>query len=88
MPRGGQRINGVEYVYEYESTWNSDKKYGTHKRNYIGKMVDDVFMPNKKYRLQQELEVEKKKSPLTLQANWGLACPAMRAKKTSGQAPS
>lgn len=63
MPRGVQRINGVEYVYEYDSTWNSDKKCGTHKRNYIGKMVNDVFMPNKKYRLQQELEVEKKKSP-------------------------
>lgn len=63
MPRGVQRINGVEYVYEYDSTWNSDKKYGTHKRNYIGKMVNDVFMPNKKYRLQQELEIEKKKSP-------------------------
>jgi len=63
MPRGVQKINGVEYVYEYDSTWNVDKKYGTHKRNYIGKMVDGVFMPNKKYSLQQELEVEKKKSP-------------------------
>jgi len=44
MPRGVQKINGVEYVYEYDSTWNADKKYGTHKRNYIGKMVDGVFM--------------------------------------------
>jgi hypothetical protein len=63
MPRGVQKINGVEYVYEYDSTWNADKKYGTHKRNYIGKMVDGVFASNKKYSLQQELEVEKKKSP-------------------------
>ena len=63
MPRGVQKINGVEYVYEYDSTWNVDKKYGTHQRNYTGKMVDGVFMPNKKYSLQQELEVEKKKFP-------------------------
>ena len=62
MSRGTQEINGVKYVYEYDSTWNSDKKYGTHKRNYIGKMVDGVFVPNKKYKLQQELETEKKKS--------------------------
>lgn len=63
MPRGVQRINGVEYVYEYDSTWNANKKYGTHKRNYIGKMIDGVFVPNKKYSLQQELELEKNKSP-------------------------
>lgn len=63
MSKGIQKINGVEYVYEYDSTWNSDKKYGTHKRNYIGKMVDGVFVPNKKFMLQQELEAEKKKSP-------------------------
>ena len=63
MPKGTQKINGVEYVYEYDSTWNTDKRYGTHKRNYIGKMVDGIFIPNKKYKLEQELEAEKKKSP-------------------------
>jgi len=56
MPNGTQKINGIEYVYTYDSKWNSCKKYGTHKRNYIGKMVDGVFVPNKKYLLQIELD--------------------------------
>ncbi len=63
MPRRSQIINGTEYVYEYDSTWKSDKKYGTHKRNYIGKIVDGVFIPNKQYTLQMELDKEKNKAP-------------------------
>lgn len=61
MPRGSQTINGVEYVYEYDSTWNSEKGYGDHKRNYIGKIIDGVFVPNKKHLLEKELESFKKK---------------------------
>ncbi len=57
-------INGIEYVYEYDSTWNKEKKYVTHKRNYIGKMVDGVFVPNKKYLLEMELEESKKRGPV------------------------
>lgn len=64
MPRGTQVINGTEYVYEYDSTWDKGKKYGTHKRNYIGKIVDGEFVPNKKYRLQMELEESKKRGPV------------------------
>ncbi len=64
MPRGTQVINGTEYVYEYDSTWDKGKKYGTHKRNYIGKIVDGEFVPNKKYRLQIELEESKKRGPV------------------------
>jgi len=64
MPRGTQVINGTEYVYEYDSTWAKEKKYGTHKRNYIGKIVDGEFVPNKKYKLQMELEESKKKGPV------------------------
>jgi len=56
MPRGTQVINGIEYVYEYDSVWDKEKKYGTHKRNYIGKIVNGVFIPNKKYKMQKELE--------------------------------
>lgn len=63
MPRGTQIINGTEYVFEYNSTWDSEKKYGTHKRNYIGKMVDGVFVPNKRYKLQMELEEARRKAP-------------------------
>ncbi len=47
MPRGTQMINGVEYVFETKAKWNPDKKYGTHSRRYIGKMVDGVFVPQK-----------------------------------------
>ena len=56
MPKGTQMINGVEYVYEYNSIWNADKKYGTHQRNYIGKNVNGKFVPNKRYQLQLELQ--------------------------------
>lgn len=61
MPRGTQIIKGVEYVYEYDSTWNTDKKYGTHKRNYIGKNVNGEFVPNKEHQLLLELEEASKK---------------------------
>ena len=64
MPRRTQVIGDTEYVYEYDSTWNADKKYGTHKRNYIGKMVDGVFVPNKKHKLEIELEQAKKRGPV------------------------
>ena len=63
MPRRNQIINGVEYVYEYDSTWNSEKKYGDHKRNYIGKIVDGVFVPNKKHLLELALEEVKRRPP-------------------------
>jgi len=56
MPRGTQVIHGVEYVYEYDSKRIAEKNYNTHKRHYIGKMVDGVFVPNKNYQLQQALE--------------------------------
>jgi transposase len=61
MAKGTQVINGTEYVYEYDSTWDSDKKSAKHKRNYIGKNVDGVFIPNKKYELQVALEAEQNK---------------------------
>ena len=53
MARGTQVINGTEYVYEYDSTWNAKKKYGSHKRNYIGKKVNGVFVPTKKLPFDQ-----------------------------------
>ncbi len=59
MARGTQIINGTEYVYEYDSTWNSEKKRAEHNRTYIGKMSDGVFLPNKKYLLQMELDAER-----------------------------
>ena len=59
MPRGTQTIKGTEYVFDSDSKWNADKGYGTHKRNYIGKMVDGVFVPNAKYQLKEALEEAK-----------------------------
>jgi len=63
MPRGTQIINGVEYVFDTTATWNADKKYGTHKRLYIGKMVDGIFVPNKRYLLQQALDAGQSNEP-------------------------
>lgn len=62
MPKEkSQKINGIEYVYYDKPVWNAEKKYGTHKREYIGKRVDGQFIPNKSRQLQQELEQERKK---------------------------
>jgi transposase len=63
MSRGTQVINGVEYVYEYDSKWDSSKKYGTHKRNYIGKIINGKFITNKRYQLQLALQEAQKKRP-------------------------
>ena len=42
-----QIINGREYAYIDTPFWNSTKKRGDHKRDYIGKVVNgedlDVF---------------------------------------------
>jgi transposase len=59
MPRGRQTINGREYVYDYVSVWNKEKQRSEQKREYIGRMIDGEFVPNKKYLLHQELLREK-----------------------------
>jgi len=56
-------IHGVEYVYEGKAVWNVEKKYGTHKRCYIGKMIDVQFVPSKNYQLQIQLEQTGQQKP-------------------------
>ena len=63
MPRSTQVINGTEYVFDTDAKWNAEKKYGTHKRTYIGKMIDGAFVPNKRYLLQCALEEAQNKTP-------------------------
>ena len=63
MPRRIQNINGVRYVYEDRATWDPATKNAKHTRTYIGKIVDNVFIPNKKYLLERELEAVKEKKP-------------------------
>ena len=59
MPRATQMINGREYAYEYISVWNKEKQRSEQKREYIGRMIDGEFVPNKKYLLREELALEK-----------------------------
>ncbi len=59
MPEGTQIINGREYVYEYKSVWNKEKQRSEQKREYIGRIIDGEFVPNKKYLLRKEIEKEK-----------------------------
>ena len=61
--RRTQILKGVEYVYEDSPVWKTDRKYGTHKREYIGKMVNGEFVPNKRYHLQLQLEKSEKQKP-------------------------
>ena len=57
MPQRIQNINGVLYVYEDRATWDKTTKNAKHIRHYIGKMINNVFVPNKKYLLERELDV-------------------------------
>ena len=67
MPKATQIINGREYVYEYISVWNKEKQRSEQKREYLGRMIDGEFVPNKNYLLRQELDHEqqsiKKRGP-------------------------
>ena len=58
MPRSTQMINGREYVYEYISVWNKKKQRSEQKREYLGRMIDGMFVPNKKQVLREELTRE------------------------------
>lgn len=64
MPVGVNTINGVLYVYEYKSIWNSEKRRSEQKREYLGKMVDGVFVPNKFFKVRLELLTLKKENGL------------------------
>jgi transposase len=55
MPQGRQVINGREYVYEYRSIWNKEKQRSEQKREYLGRIIDGQFVPNKTYLLREEL---------------------------------
>ena len=58
-----QVLNGIEYVFKDWSVWDKEKQYSTHKREYIGKIVDGEFVPNKRYELEMALAEEKKRGP-------------------------
>ena len=55
MAQGRQIIGGREYVYEYKSVWNKEKQRSEQKREYIGRNINGEFVPNKTYRLHEEL---------------------------------
>lgn len=59
MPKSTQIINGREYAYEYKSIWNKEKQRSEQKREYIGRIINGKFVPNKKYLLREELALEK-----------------------------
>jgi len=56
MPGATQIIGGREYVYIYKSVWNKEKQRSEQKRQYIGRIVDGDFVPNKAYLLDPELQ--------------------------------
>jgi hypothetical protein len=67
----------MRYVFDSASKWNADKQYGTHKRSYIGKMVDGVFVPNAKHQLEEALEEAKtarQPGPVPIAASSRLFC--------------
>ena len=59
MAYSTQIIGGREYAYEYKSVWNKEKQRSEQKREYLGRMIDGVFVPNKKQVLKDELARKK-----------------------------
>ena len=59
MAYSTQIIQGREYAYEYKSVWNKAKQRSEQKREYLGRIIDGVFVPNKRQTLKEELAREK-----------------------------
>jgi len=59
VPYSTQIIDGREYAYEYKSVWNKAKQRSEQKREYLGRIIDGEFVPNKKQALKEELAKEK-----------------------------
>ncbi len=51
------------YVYESTAYWDKERQQSRNTRVCIGKLVDNEFIPNKQYRMQQELEHLKQEKP-------------------------
>ena len=58
MAQGRQVIDGREYVYEYRSVWNKEKQRSEQKREYLGRIIDGQFVPNKTSILRAKLNKE------------------------------
>jgi len=58
-----QTIYRAQYVCEDFALSDKTKKNAAHTRCYIGKMVDNVFVPNKRCLLEREPEAAKEKKP-------------------------
>ena len=68
MPYSTQIIQGREYAYEYKSIWNKEKQRSEQKREYLGRIINGVLVPNKKQALKNELaqmkETPRKRGPV------------------------
>ena len=58
-----QIIKGTTYIFLDKPVWNPEKKRGEHKRQYIGKMDGDTFIPNGKYLLSMQEKAATKRGP-------------------------
>lgn len=47
--------NQTIYVYESIGYWDKEKQQARNKKVCIGKMVDNEFVPNKHYKMREEL---------------------------------
>lgn len=55
--------NQTTYVYESTAYWDKEKQQSRNTRVCIGKLENNVFVPNKQYKMQQELEQLKGTKP-------------------------
>jgi len=55
--------NQTTYVYESTAYWDKEKQQSRNTRVCIGKLVNNVLVPNKQYKMHQELEQLKHTKP-------------------------
>ena len=66
MPAGArtQNIKGKTYVFIDTPFWNAEKRRGEHKRNYIGKIEQNGFVPNSRYLISLQAAQPLKRGPV------------------------
>lgn len=61
--------NKTTYVYKSTAYWDKEKKQSRNTRVCIGKLVDNVFVPNKQYKMQKELEHLRQENPHPIESS-------------------
>lgn len=89
LPKKARLMRQGEYVYAFIPTyfWDTDKKRGNEKREYIGKVINGQFVPNLLYQERQKNKkrnVVKAASLFDFDKSYGASCLLLETAKACG----